>query len=276
MYVVCGFGVTVGYHRLLTHRAFQTHKPVEYAASRSLGSMALQGPVIDWVADHRKHHAHTDQEGDPHTPARRPRRRASSGLWHAHIGWLFETHGQADWKRYATRPLRGPRHARINQRVPAAGAASASRIPSAARLRRCTATLEGALARPALGRPRARVLPAPRHVVDQLGLPLLRPPALRRRGPLDQRRSGSRCPRSASPGTTTTTRSRARPRTGCAGGSSTSPALVIRGMQRVGPRLERRPDHARAPAGQASGLLSPTVRSPPRTRLHGWAPPPAE
>ena len=74
MYVVTALGITIGYHRLLTHRAFQTHKPIEYALAAA-GSMAVQGPVIDWVADHRKHHAHTDEEGDPHSPARRPRQR---------------------------------------------------------------------------------------------------------------------------------------------------------------------------------------------------------
>ena len=58
MYVITGFGVTVGFHRLLTHRSFQTFKPVEYS-SPSFGSMAVQGPVMTWVADHRKHHAHT-------------------------------------------------------------------------------------------------------------------------------------------------------------------------------------------------------------------------
>ena len=67
MYVLTGLGVTVGYHRLLTHRSFQTSKPLEYVFA-TLGSMAVQGPVIAWVADHRKHHAHTDEEGDPHSP----------------------------------------------------------------------------------------------------------------------------------------------------------------------------------------------------------------
>ena len=67
MYLIAGFGVTVGFHRLLTHRAFQTHKPVEYGFAIA-GSMSVQGPVIDWVADHRKHHAHADEEGDPHSP----------------------------------------------------------------------------------------------------------------------------------------------------------------------------------------------------------------
>ena len=79
-YLLFGFGVTVGYHRLLTHRAFQTHKRSS-TRSRSLGSMGLQGSVLDWVADHRKHHAHTDQEGDPHSPhvGHGARPRAASG-----------------------------------------------------------------------------------------------------------------------------------------------------------------------------------------------------
>jgi stearoyl-CoA desaturase (Delta-9 desaturase) len=65
--VLAGYGVTLGFHRLLTHRSFQTFKPVEYVLV-GLGSMAVQGPVMTWVADHRKHHAHTDKEGDPHSP----------------------------------------------------------------------------------------------------------------------------------------------------------------------------------------------------------------
>src|SRR5688572_3224725 len=92
MYVLTAIGVTVGYHRLLTHRAFRTYKPVEYVLA-GLGSMSLQGSVIDWVADHRKHHAHTDEEGDPHSP-HVGHGSGLSGLWHAHTGWLFRSHGQ--------------------------------------------------------------------------------------------------------------------------------------------------------------------------------------
>jgi stearoyl-CoA desaturase (delta-9 desaturase) len=98
-YVLFGLGVTVGYHRLLTHRSFKTHKATEYALA-IIGSMGLQGSVMDWVADHRKHHAHTDAEGDPHSP-HVGHGSGLPGLWHAHTGWLFETHGQADWKKYA-------------------------------------------------------------------------------------------------------------------------------------------------------------------------------
>ena len=97
MYVVTVMGVTLGFHRLLTHRSFQTYKPVQYAIA-ILGSMAVQGPVMNWVADHRKHHAHTDQEGDPHTPHGHGSgfKGAVVGLWYAHMGWLFERSGQTD------------------------------------------------------------------------------------------------------------------------------------------------------------------------------------
>jgi stearoyl-CoA desaturase (delta-9 desaturase) len=103
MYLLTAVGITVGFHRLLTHRSFQTPKWVEYAFA-VLGSMAVQGPVISWVADHRKHHAHTDAEGDPHSPhVGRDGGLGGvlSGLWHAHAGWLTSTQGRADWKRYA-------------------------------------------------------------------------------------------------------------------------------------------------------------------------------
>jgi stearoyl-CoA desaturase (delta-9 desaturase) len=102
MYVITGFGVTLGFHRLFTHRSFQTFKPVEYALA-TLGSMSVQGPVTTWVADHRKHHAHTDQEGDPHSPHGHGGglRGALKGLWYAHMGWLFDRAGQAEAQRYA-------------------------------------------------------------------------------------------------------------------------------------------------------------------------------
>jgi stearoyl-CoA desaturase (Delta-9 desaturase) len=102
MYAVTLLGVTIGFHRYLTHRAFQTSKPVEYALA-VLGSMAIEGPVVNWVADHRKHHAHTDQEGDPHSPhGFGPGLRGTlKGLFHAHVGWLWEDHGIAERKKYA-------------------------------------------------------------------------------------------------------------------------------------------------------------------------------
>jgi stearoyl-CoA desaturase (delta-9 desaturase) len=102
MYVVTALGVTVGFHRLLTHRSFQTHRSVEYLFA-VLGSVAVQGPVMSWVADHRKHHAHTDKEGDPHSPHGHGSgfKGAVKGLWYAHMGWLFDRAGQAEHDRYA-------------------------------------------------------------------------------------------------------------------------------------------------------------------------------
>jgi stearoyl-CoA desaturase (delta-9 desaturase) len=103
MYLATALGVTVGFHRLLTHRSFQTPKWLAYAFA-VLGSMAVQGPVNSWVADHRKHHAHTDREGDPHSPHVGHGdgvRGVLAGLWHAHTGWLLTDQGRADWKKYA-------------------------------------------------------------------------------------------------------------------------------------------------------------------------------
>jgi stearoyl-CoA desaturase (delta-9 desaturase) len=117
MYVACGLGVTVGYHRLLTHRSFATYKPVEYLFA-VLGSMAVQGPVIAWVADHRKHHAHADEEGDPHSPHvghGGGLRGTLRGLWHAHVGWLFHEHGTAAYGRYARDLMEDPGMKFINR-----------------------------------------------------------------------------------------------------------------------------------------------------------------
>src|SRR3954466_12472272 len=103
MYLISGLGVTVGFHRMLTHRAFQVHKPTRYLFAY-LGMLSVQGPVIDWVADHRKHHAHTDVEGDPHSPHVGEDGGAMGtlkGLWHAHTAWLWRTHGQARARKYA-------------------------------------------------------------------------------------------------------------------------------------------------------------------------------
>ena len=116
MYAVSAIGVTVGFHRLLTHRAFQTHKWMERTLA-IMGSLSVQGSVIDWVADHRKHHAHTDEEGDPHSP-HVGHGSGLKGLWHAHTGWLLETQGQADWKRYAADLYEDPGMRRIGRRFP--------------------------------------------------------------------------------------------------------------------------------------------------------------
>src|SRR2546423_1456986 len=116
MYLLTAVGVTVGFHRLLTHRAFQTYPWLERAFA-VLGSLSVQGSVMDWVADHRKHHAHADEDGDPHSP-HVGHGTGLRGLWHAHTGWLLETQGQADWKRYAPDLYEDPAMRRIGRRFP--------------------------------------------------------------------------------------------------------------------------------------------------------------
>ena len=103
LYLLTGFGVTVGFHRLFTHRSFKTG-PVVRGVLAILGSAAIEGPVISWVADHRKHHAFTDVPGDPHSPHVDHGvgvRGALKGLLHAHIGWLFVHDQRGARDRYA-------------------------------------------------------------------------------------------------------------------------------------------------------------------------------
>src|ERR671915_1200940 len=142
MYVLCGLGVTVGFHRMLTHRAFATHRTTRYVFA-VLGSLAIQGPVIEWVADHRKHHAHTDKEGDPHSP-HVGHGSGLAGLWHAHTGWLFETHGQADWKKYARELYEDPGMRRLHRLFPWL-ALSSMLVPTAAGFVLHGFTAEGAM-----------------------------------------------------------------------------------------------------------------------------------
>ncbi|MCO1580080.1 acyl-CoA desaturase [Crossiella sp. SN42] len=90
-YAISGLGVTVGFHRLFTHGSFRANKPLRVALAVA-GTMAVQGSPTDWVADHRRHHAFSDKEGDPHSPwlyGDSPLALAK-GFWHAHMGWMFE------------------------------------------------------------------------------------------------------------------------------------------------------------------------------------------
>jgi stearoyl-CoA desaturase (delta-9 desaturase) len=91
MYVLTVLGVTVGFHRLFTHRGFETTSAVQFVLG-VLGSMAVQGPLLDWVAQHRRHHQHSDSPEDPHSPHHEGRGILGllRGVWHAHIGWFFD------------------------------------------------------------------------------------------------------------------------------------------------------------------------------------------
>ena len=102
MYVVCAFGTTIGFHRFFTHRGFETSAPVK-AVLAVLGCMTMQGPLTQWVTDHRKHHALSDKPGDPHSP----HVGNGDGAWgavkgfvHAHVGWLFNNLGMEQGRIY--------------------------------------------------------------------------------------------------------------------------------------------------------------------------------
>ncbi|MBX6389010.1 MAG: acyl-CoA desaturase [Frankia sp.] len=100
-YLITGHGVTIGFHRYFTHRGFKTSRPMRIALAVA-GNMAIEGPVIRWVADHRRHHAFSDKEGDPHSPWRYGTGFVPlmKGLWHSHVGWLFDVE-QTDQRKYA-------------------------------------------------------------------------------------------------------------------------------------------------------------------------------
>lgn len=94
-YVISGLGITVGFHRLLTHKSFDASPNVR-AAWAIAGSLAVQGSVIGWVATHRRHHAYSDEHGDPHSPhvdLEDGTRGMLRGLYHAHMGWFFQPDG---------------------------------------------------------------------------------------------------------------------------------------------------------------------------------------
>ena len=109
-YLLSGLGVTVGFHRLFTHRSFKTSPPIR-ALLGALGSTAVEGPVIEWVANHRKHHRFSDLPGDPHSPHVEHRggwRGTLAGLFHAHLGWIVKAEAFASEERYAKDLLADP------------------------------------------------------------------------------------------------------------------------------------------------------------------------
>jgi stearoyl-CoA desaturase (delta-9 desaturase) len=91
MYLLTAVGITIGYHRLFTHRSFDTNRTIK-AIFAILGSMAAEGPLLKWVAMHRRHHQHSDEHGDPHSPHLHGHGLWGmiTGMWHAHVGWIFD------------------------------------------------------------------------------------------------------------------------------------------------------------------------------------------
>ena len=186
LYLLTGLGVTVGFHRHLTHRAFKTTKWLRGTLA-VLGSAAIEGPVTAWVADHRKHHAFADKEGDPHSPHVGHEggwRGALSGLFHAHMGWLFiHTHRGAK-QRYAPDLMKDPVVRFVDRTflVWALGGLGVAFLLGWL----IGGTMEAAWTGLLWGGGGADAGGAPRDLQHQLPLPLLRRAALRHGRPLAQ------------------------------------------------------------------------------------------
>ncbi len=115
LYLFTGLGITAGYHRLFSHRSFETRLPVRRLLAVA-GSMACQGPLISWVAEHRRHHQLSDRDGDPHSPHHHGEGFGGllRGLWHAHLGWLFADRGDQR-RRYAPDLMAEPAVATVDR-----------------------------------------------------------------------------------------------------------------------------------------------------------------
>ena len=118
MYLVSGLGITVGFHRYFTHGSFRANRGLKIALAIA-GSLAIEGPVIRWVADHRRHHAFSDRDGDPHSPWRYGESipALTKGLYHAHMGWLFDVE-QTNQRRYTPDLLKDEDIRRISRLFP--------------------------------------------------------------------------------------------------------------------------------------------------------------
>jgi stearoyl-CoA desaturase (delta-9 desaturase) len=119
LYCVAGLGVTVGFHRLFTHRSFEAKPWVRYALA-IMGSLSVEGPIIRWVADHRRHHAFSDQPGDPHSPHLDEGpgfKGVAKGLWHAHMGWFWSDE-QTSANRWAPDLVKDPVLRKIDSLFP--------------------------------------------------------------------------------------------------------------------------------------------------------------
>ena len=115
---ITGFGITVGFHRYFTHGSFRAKRPLRIALG-IMGSLAVEGPLIRWVADHRKHHKYSDQDGDPHSPWAYGDSVGglTKGLYHAHLGWLFDEE-QTPQRQYAPDLLADKDIVRISRHFP--------------------------------------------------------------------------------------------------------------------------------------------------------------
>jgi stearoyl-CoA desaturase (delta-9 desaturase) len=115
MYFLGCHGITIGFHRYFTHGSFKAKRPLRVALAIA-GSMAVEGPIVRWVADHRRHHKFSDAEGDPHSPWRYGESLPAlmKGLWWAHMGWLFDEE-QTPQDKYAPDLIKDPAIRRVSR-----------------------------------------------------------------------------------------------------------------------------------------------------------------
>ena len=181
LYVITGLGLSLGFHRLFTHRSFRARRPLRIALGVA-GSMAVEGSLISWVSHHRRHHVYADQAGDPHSPwtVDRGDFRRLRGLFHAHVGWLFSG-AQSSPKRWS-RDLLGDRDVVAISNLAPLWMALSLALPFALGYA-ITAFPRGCDPRPGVGRPGAYRAPAPCDVECQLAW------AHVRQAPLPERRS---------------------------------------------------------------------------------------
>ncbi len=169
MYAISGHGVTIGYHRLFTHRAFKANRWLRVSLAFA-GGMAIEGPVVRWVADHRRHHAFSDRDGDPHSPWRFGDSfgALTKGLLWAHVGWLFDPE-QTDATRYAPDLIADRDVVRVSRLFWLQAMLSLLLPPLIGGL--WSMSIAGALDRLLLGRAGAGVVASSRDLVGQLDLP---------------------------------------------------------------------------------------------------------
>ena len=180
LYLLCAFGTTIGFHRYFTHRSFDTG-PVLKSTLAVLGCMTMQGPVTQWVTDHRKHHALSDKEGDPHSP----HVGHGDGTWgavrgfaHAHVGWMFSSLGMEQGLAYG-RDLYEDRLVRTIDRLYLLWVVLSLGIPFAIGYVG-GGHPRGGPGRARLGRPRADLRLPARDLRGELDLPHVRTPRLPR------------------------------------------------------------------------------------------------
>ena len=259
MYYIGCHGITIGFHRYFTHGSFKAKRPLRIALAVA-GSLAVEGPLVRWVADHRKHHKFSDAEGDPHSPWRFGETLPAlmKGLWWAHMAWMFDEE-QTSQHKYAPDLIRDPAIRWVSRHFIYWTIVSLALPPLVGGL--VTMSWWGAFTAFFWGSLVRVGAVAPCHLVDQLDLPRGGQAPLQVARPIGQCVVAGGPVLWASPGTTCIMRIRRPPGMGSLRGQIDSSARLIRWFEKLGwaydvrwpsasrieARRERRPRQERAP-----------------------------